>query len=228
MHSREPMKTQGRAGVTALRAVLFDWDGTLLDSWHADLAAYRKMFHTLGILWGEADLRRHYSPNWYHVYRAAGLPREIWAEADRLWQEYYREQRPQLLPGARGAVERLARRVRLGLVTSGNGARVRRQLREFGLARLFAARIFAEDPRERKPHPAPLQLALERLKLPATACLYVGDAPEDVEMARRAKVRMVGVLGPFPTHRRLRAARPDALLRSVRELPALLSRRGWL
>jgi phosphoglycolate phosphatase-like HAD superfamily hydrolase len=53
-------------------------------------------------------------------------------------------------------------------------------------------------------------------------CVYVGDSPEDLEMARRAGVRAIGVLGPFPTEARLRAAKPDLLLNSIIELPDAL------
>ena len=60
---------------------------------------------------------------------------------------------------------------------------------------------------------------MERLRAKPEECVYVGDSPEDVEMARRAGVRAIGVLGPFPTAVRIRAAQPDLLLRSVRALP---------
>jgi phosphoglycolate phosphatase len=205
-----------------IRAVLFDWDGTLLDSYHADMQAYLGMFRVLGVSWGAKDVDRHYSPNWHRLYRAAGIPRTRWQEADRLWARHYRRQSPDLLPGARRVLAALRRRYVLGLVTSGNRARIRRQLREFELASAFAARVCAEDAHHRKPHPAPLQEALRRLRLSANECVYVGDAPEDIEMARRAGVRAVAVKGPFPTHDRLRAARPHAVLESIRELPRLL------
>lgn len=205
-----------------IHGVLFDWDGTLLDSYHADMQAYMGMFRVLGVNWGSRDVDRHYSPNWHRIYRAAGIPRARWEEADRLWAHYYRQQSPGLMPGARRVLEALQRRYRLGLVTSGNRARIRRQLREFNLTSAFAARVCAEDARHRKPHPAPLEEALRRLRLAAGVCVYVGDAPEDIEMARRAGVRAVAVKGPFPTHDRLRAARPVALLESIRELPRLL------
>lgn len=205
-----------------LRGVLFDWDGTLLDSYHADAQAYLGMFRALGIDWGLADLERHYSPNWYRVYRAAGLPQARWDEADRLWRRHYRGLQPALLPGARQVLRQLARHFTLALVTSGNRSRVTAQLRRLRLATLFAARVCSEDTRSGKPHPAPLRLALRRLRLGSKACVYVGDAPEDIEMARRAGVRAIAVLGPFPTHRRLRAANADALLPSIACLPELL------
>ncbi len=209
-------------GKMPIRGVLFDWDGTLLDSFHADTQAYLQMFHAVGIDWGVEDLLRHYSPDWHHVYRAAKLPRARWEEADRLWMRFYGLQRPGLLPGARRVLRELRRRFVLGLVTSGSRARVRRQLHRFGLTAHFAARVCSEDAHRRKPHPAPLELALRRMRLRPEVCVYVGDAPQDIEMARRAGVRAVAVLGPFPLHERLRAARPDALLASVEQLPRLL------
>src|SRR2546426_3451721 len=88
-----------------LRAVLLDWDGTLLDSYHADTQAYLEMFQELGIGWGAAELARHYSPDGHRVYRAAGLPRNRWEQADRLWGRFYQRQKPALLPGARRSEE---------------------------------------------------------------------------------------------------------------------------
>lgn len=205
-----------------IQGILFDWDGTLLDSYRADSQAYLGMFRELGVDWGLEQLDRYYSPNWHRVYRAARIPRSRWEEADRLWARHYRRQRAPLLSGARRVLRSLKSRYQLGLVTSGNRARVTRQLRAFGFHSWFAACICMEDSPRRKPHPAPLLAALRKMDLPPAACVYVGDAPEDVEMARRAGVPCVGVLGPFPTHRRLRAARPIALLDSITELPALV------
>ncbi|HXJ16143.1 MAG TPA: HAD family hydrolase [Candidatus Polarisedimenticolia bacterium] len=207
------------------RVVLLDWDGTLLDSYAADLQAYLAMFRAFEIEWGVRELECHYSPDWYRVYRAARLPRSKWKEADRLWRAAYRAERPPLLPSARKVLRTLEQEFRLGLVTGGSRGRVRRQLREFGLRDFFSACVCGEDAPRRKPHPAPLELALKRLRAEPGDCVYVGDAPEDIEMARRAGVKPIGVLGPFPTAERIRAARPDLLLRSIGELPRHLRRR---
>jgi HAD superfamily hydrolase (TIGR01509 family) len=206
------------------RAVLLDWDGTLLNSYAADQRAYLAMFRAIGIEWGRGEIDRHYSPDWYRVYRAARIPRAEWARADRLWRTAYKSERPALLPGARTVVHRLVRIFRLGLVTSGSRARVKQQLREFEFTKHFSARVCSEDSPRRKPDPAPLQMALRLLRAEPEECVYVGDAAEDIEMARRAGVRAIGVLGPFPTAARIRAAKPDLLLNSIRELPRHLRR----
>jgi len=52
--------------------------------------------------------------------------------------------------------------------------------------------------------------------------IYIGDAPEDIEMAHRAGMRAIGVLGGSPVPERLRASEPDALIRTIAELPAAL------
>lgn len=204
------------------RVVLLDWDGTLLDSYAADSRAYLAMFRALKIQWGVRELEKNYSPDWYRLYRAARVPRSKWRQADLLWRAAYRAEKPRLLPGARTVVQALARKYRLGLVTGGSRGRVRPQVCEFGLAKCFAACVCSEDALRKKPNPAPLLLALKRLRARPEECVYVGDAPEDIEMARRAQVRAIGVLGPFPTADRIRAAKPQLLLRSIRDLPSHL------
>ncbi|HKV62715.1 MAG TPA: HAD family hydrolase [Candidatus Acidoferrum sp.] len=207
-----------------IEGVLFDWDGTLIDSYHADTSAYLAMFKEMGIGWGIDELEKHYSPNWYEVYRAARLPRTHWEAADRAWRSHYAKHRPKLIVGVRGILAKVASAHRLGLVTSGDRDRVTCQLREFRLTTLFAARVCSGDTLRKKPHPEPLRLALRKMNLDPSACVYVGDSPQDVEMARRAGVRAIGVLGPFPTEKRLRAAKPEIVLDSLEELPNALNK----
>jgi HAD superfamily hydrolase (TIGR01549 family) len=207
-----------------IQGVLFDWDGTLLNSYSADSSAYLAMFKEMGVGWGLVELAEHYSPNWYDVYRAAGLPEHHWDAADTAWRKHYALHRPKLMRGARKILDTVGRRYKLGLVTSGDRDRVHRQLREFRLAGSFHAKVCSGDTEHKKPHPGPLHFALECIGLAAEHCAYVGDSAEDVQMAKSAKVRVIGVLGPFPTEKRLRAAQPDLLLESLAELPAALKR----
>src|SRR6266403_3569753 len=205
-----------------VEGVLFDWDGTLIDSYHADSSAYLAMFKAMGIRWGVKECEKNYSPNGYRVYRPAGLPRKSWEEADRLWRAHYAKYQPKLMSGARRVLTQLGDAHPLGLVTSGDRDRVTCQLREFRLTTLFAARVCSGDTPRKKPHPEPLRMALRQMKLDPAVCVYVGDTAQDVEMAQRAGVRAIGVLGPYPTEKRLRAAQPEFLLESLDELPGIL------
>jgi pyrophosphatase PpaX len=126
--------------------------------------------------------------------------------------------------GTRRVLRQLVRHHKLGLVTSGDRYRVTRQLREFRLTRLFRARVCGGDTAGKKPHPEPLLTALKKMKLDPRECVYVGDTPEDLEMARAAGVCAIAVLGPFPTEKRLRAAQPEFLLEKLEELPELLQK----
>jgi HAD superfamily hydrolase (TIGR01509 family) len=207
---------------TSLKFVLFDWDGTLLNSFEADANAYMYMFTALGMRWSIEELLKHYSPNWHRVYGAAGLPRAKWEEADGLWRRFYQKQVPKLQPGALRVLRVLDRRFKLALVSSGSRSRVRKQLRQHNVSSIFLTKVCSEDAPRRKPHPAPLRMALETLGAAPQASVYIGDAPEDVEMAHRAGVRAIGVLGGSPVPERLRAASPDAMIETIRELPALL------
>src|ERR1700731_604345 len=117
-----------RANKKRLDGVLFDWDGTLIDSYAADSSAYLAMFREMGIPWGLEELACHYSPNWYRVYRAAKLPRARWDDADRVWRAQYAKHSPKLIAGARQVLDSLGHEHHLGLVTSGDRDRVTRQL----------------------------------------------------------------------------------------------------
>jgi pyrophosphatase PpaX len=195
-----------------LQAVLFDWDGTLVNTAEASYRCYEKLFGSYGIAFDRDAFRRTYSPNWHLTYSALGLAEERWAEADKRWLSHYCEEEIVLIEGARDALLRVrAAGLRAGLVTSGDRVRVSRELADLGMAELFEVLVCAEDTVRRKPHPEPLLLALQRMRLGAAEAVYVGDSPEDVQMAQAAGVRTVGIPGGFPNREALAAARPDVL-----------------
>jgi HAD superfamily hydrolase (TIGR01549 family) len=199
-----------------LDAVLFDWDGTLLDSAEASYRCYVRLFDSYGIRFDRALFSRTYSPNWHRTYEAVGLSPDCWPEADQRWLDHYCAEQSRLVPGARDALARLDRAgIAQGIVTSGDRTRVSRELSGLDVERYFRTVVFGGDTAHRKPHPEALLLALDRLAVAPDRAAYVGDSPEDVEMARAAGVRAVGVPGGFPNREALADARPDLLAADV-------------
>jgi len=193
-----------------LRAVLFDWDGTLADTAESSYRCYVRMFADFGIPFDREAYRRTYSPDWYHTFRCVGLPEERWADADERWLRYFAEETVALIEGAREALAALARRgVTQAIVTSGSRPRIERELVAHGLS--FAEVVCGHDTPRRKPHPDPLHLALNRLGVAPCEAAYVGDSPEDVMMARAANVFAVAVPGPYPNREALAAAGADVI-----------------
>jgi HAD superfamily hydrolase (TIGR01509 family) len=194
----------------SLRAVLFDWDGTLLDSAEAGLRCYERLFGAYGIAFDRDRFEATYSPDWYQTYERVGLPRAEWAGADRTWLQIYSAESCGLVEGAREALTLLEEEsIPIALVTSGSRERVDRELERHDLAGRFRAVVCSEDVTRKKPHPEALHLGLRRLGVDPADAAYVGDSPEDVAMARAAGVFAVGVAGPFPTRKTLRASEPD-------------------
>ena len=125
-------------GPSRLRGVLFDWDGTLVDSAEKSFRCYARVFADYGISYDTALFERTYAPDWYRTYEAIGLPREVWTEADARWLECYESEPSRLLPGAREALAQLAGRGLVqGLVSSGDPRRVRREVAKHGVAHFF-------------------------------------------------------------------------------------------
>ena len=196
-----------------LRAVLFDWDGTLVDSAEASYRSYERLFGEYGIAFDRGRFESTYSPNWHFTYEALGLPRASWEEADARWLRHYAGERTHLLPGARSLLERLREAgLAVAVVTSGDRRRVTAEMDRLEVAAFFDGITAAGDTVKRKPDPEPLFLGMSRLGVAADAAAYVGDSPEDVQMARAAGVWAVGVPGGFPNRAALLASRPDVVV----------------
>ena len=158
---------------TALRAVLFDLDGTLLDSFSGHLAAYQVTFTHFGLPASLDDLLRVYSPDWLQVYRAMGLPEQHWRRRMPSGWQKPPGTPPQLFPGTLELLEALRPRFALGLVTSGSSERVRRDLERNGLDRRFQVIITGGDVCQPKPDPEGLLSALRLLgiaPMPGSLC----------------------------------------------------------
>jgi HAD superfamily hydrolase (TIGR01509 family) len=200
-------------------AVVFDWDGTLVDSLGAVFRANQAVFSAIDLPFDEALYRQHYTPDWRVMYRRLGVPEERLAEANDRWLEALGETPPaEPFPGTLDALRRLrSRGVVLGLVTAGHRAVVERQLVATGIGELIAVRVYGDDLPVHKPDPRPLRVALSELGVagrPADAA-YVGDAPDDMRLAVAVGVRGVAVASRLGTPDEMREAGAAIVVPSV-------------
>ena len=202
-----------------IKTLLFDWDGTLVDSAQLGLAAFEKTFDELGVPFAHAVYEATYSPNWYTTYEALGLPQEHWKVADEMWIRHYGEQSAPLIEGVGETLVSLrGKGYQLAVVTSGSRSRVCREVEQSVLRNAFAVVICNEDIVNKKPHPEGLERAIRSLDVVPSECAYVGDAPEDIEMGRRADVMTIGVRSAYPSSSRVLSAKPDLYLERLAEL----------
>jgi pyrophosphatase PpaX len=205
--------------------VLFDFDGTVVDSGAMILASFRHATKTV--------LDRDFSDA--ELLAAVGTPlhdqmRLIDAErADELVAVYRAHNEPlhDALQPCDGILDVLgqlkAEGRRLGIVTAKRRATVDLAFAVLPLRDYFDVVVAADDVERHKPAPDPLLLALARLGAEPDAAVYVGDSPFDIAAGRAAGVHSVAVTwGGIYTEEALRAERPDTVVSTPEELLSVL------
>ena len=213
--------------------ILFDLDGTLIDSTEAILESFRISFELLG---GEAPdpeaIKAQVGHPLADMYRSLGVPQERLEEYVLTYKENYRQvhtEKTILLPGAEEAVRRAAEFARLGIVTTKTGRYSRELMEHFGLMEYFEVLVGSEDVSRHKPHPEPIWTALERMGTGRESCWMIGDTCMDLEAASAAGIRRIGLLCGYGEAEDLRRCggplEPDAL-RAVTHIRQKLESRG--
>ena len=207
-----------------IRAVVFDWDQTLWDSWTLHLGAIQYAAGPLGL--PEPSHQRILDTFGgtleHHLARLYGAS----DEPLRHYLEYYRAQRQALgglFPGVAEVLAALrAGGYRLAVLSDKVQSAGLEELEMAQLTDLFHAAVFRDGTSLAKPHPQSLLRTLEQLQVAPEEALYVGDAPWDVECARRAGVTSVGALWGSVDTVALVASGPDQLWHQPEEALGLL------
>ncbi len=194
------------------RAVLFDLDGTLIDSHDLIVASFQHACREVlardmtdeeaQVRWGQPLAVRF----------AAVAPDRVPALVSAYVEYYNRHEisMASVFPGVPDMLDALtARACVIAVVTSKRGRAATQAIQVLGLAPWIATAVGAEDASRPKPAPDPVQVALHRLDVPATSSLMVGDAPFDIQAARAADVRSIAALWGARNPRALLACDPD-------------------
>lgn len=171
------------------RAVLFDWDNTLVDTWPVIHAALSRTFTEMGqepwpLATTMAKVRRSMRDSFPEIFGPD------WEMAGALYQQHYRshhldELKP--LPGAEELLNELARRgVPMGIVSNKRGPNLRTEVSHLGWDHMMGSVVGADDAERDKPFPEPLLMALSAMRLePGADVWFVGDSEVDLDCAAR-------------------------------------------
>jgi 2-phosphoglycolate phosphatase len=216
-------------------AVLFDLDGTLIDSAPIYYQIIDIVFERLGVpsvprktlqeAMDDGDF------DWDFVLPGSMKPRkeELIAEAreiiDDIAPPMFRKQ-IKLVPGAMDICKKISTQgLKIGLVTSTPADYISFKLaplREAGIEKLFQVIITADDVVNKKPHAEPLLKGSKELEVAVEHCVYVGDTRVDIRSGNAAGMKTVGVLTGFDDFIALEKEKPDAIIDSINQLDETL------
>lgn len=195
--------------LTPVNAVLFDLDGTLVDSIPLILASYAHTLatHVPGYEPGRRVIVRNLGRALdailrdYAVAARVGDPEGVSRAMLDTYRAFQRANIDRLIRPYPGMNETLAglreRGLTLGVVTSKTEAAARDCYERYGIDAFLSVQVFHGDTVRHKPDPDPLLLAASRTGVPVERTVYVGDSVQDMAAGRAAGMRTIGVLwGP--------------------------------
>ncbi|MEW6049545.1 MAG: HAD family hydrolase [Candidatus Zixiibacteriota bacterium] len=215
--------------MTSVDTLIFDLDGTLIDSSDGVVEAVNFALRQLG----EAER----SPDEIKPYIGYPLHKMFADFTDAPPDELYRQFQVRAaltivasavpLDGVESVLLELHRRgYRIAVATTKVRAHVDGILAKLGWTRFFEATVAGNEVPRFKPDPGAFLLALERLNARATQALVIGDTENDILAARAIPIRIAAVLSPYGGHDKVRALRPDYVIATLGELPNILSNRS--
>ena len=208
--------------------IIFDWDGTLIDSAGTIVECIQQASAELGLEVPDRGRASHVIGLGLHdSLRLAvpGLPAERYAEFVELYRKHFlaREEAMRLFPGIEGLLKNLSQTRVLAIATGKSRRGLERALQASGLGSYFSASRCADETTP-KPAPAMLQEIMEELSTPVEHALMIGDTSHDMEMARGAGVDALAVTYGAHPEPALRACGPRGCVSSVTALGEWLER----
>ena len=208
------------------RLLVFDWDGTIIDSAATIAECIRDASRELGLEVPDRDRASHVIGLGLHeAMRIAvpGLPAQRYPEFVASYRKHFlaRKDSMQLFDGMRELLSGLSEKYLLAIATGKSRRGLDRDLEFHNLKPLFAASRCADETNP-KPHPAMLLEIMEELQTDSKSALMIGDTSHDLEMARAAGVDALAVTYGAHPEQGLRECGPLTCVADVKSLDAWL------
>ena len=210
-----------------IKGVLFDLDGTLVNTTPLILESFRHTFREFGLpVPADSELVAGFGLP-MRTAVTAYMPEEMADEFCDAYRAYQRTRHDELIEGIDGVAETLSalaeRGIKMAVVTSKKRPAAIRDLGCYDLVKYFDVIIACDDCAENKPLPGPSLMALKQLGLSGAECLAVGDSPFDFQSARGAGCQTAAVrYTSFDWDYILTEGKPDYVLNKMTDLLTLI------
>lgn len=182
--------------------ILFDLDGTLIDSTEAILESFHHALTLHGVIEGvnDSQITEQIGHPLSVMFEAVGVPQELNEDHIMSYKRHYRSiacAKTFLLPNAREAIQEATSFARLGIVTTKTAEYSREILEYLGVMHHFEVLIGFENVTHLKPHPEPIFKALEVMGRKTDKVWMIGDTRLDIEASNRAGIDHVAVTSGY-------------------------------
>lgn len=216
-----------------VRAVIFDLDGTLVDTSQGHIAAWKQALSESGVKKSQREIWREFGKTSEEIARIL-LPSRIKRNArtvakrkDHLFLEMGYES-AEAIPGAKKTLSSLrGKGMKIAVCSSNPRITVERLLKRFRLIRLVDVYVSMDEVRRGKPAPDILLLAARRMELQPSSILVVGDSVYDVAAGKSAGMRTAGVASGASSSDELEDQHPDFLLHRITEVIPLIDKLSY-
>lgn len=204
----------------SIKSILFDMDGTLIDTNELIMESFKHTFRMYGLTFTQEEMLQFNGPplidtftsilpdeaeDMIHTYRKHNLANHA---------KYVRS-----FPYVREVIEELQiKNVKMAIVSTKLRSSIQLGLKDSGLDDLFTTRIGLDDVNHAKPHPEPIHIAMERIGADKETTLMVGDNHHDIEAGQNAGVQTAGVAWSMKGRAFLQAYHPTYMLEDMRDL----------
>lgn len=229
-------RVQAKGSINNIKAMMFDLDGTLIDSVPAYYNLMERILESVGLPQAPRHLVAEFMTDGLCVLEKM-IPEEMKDQKETLIQECITTGRKfsqnmfkdkiQVFRGVEELFEELNKKeILIGIVSSTEKRFIEKKLTPLarnGIRDTLDMVIAIGDVLERKPAPEPLLECARRLGVSPEQCIYVGDSRVDIQAGRAAGMMTIGVLTGLDDYKTLQNERANMILKSVDDIKELLN-----
>ena len=217
-----------KKGIKKYKAIIFDLDGTLIDSMPLHFKAFKETLREHDVSMGDATLKHFMAGSTKKVLESIKKVYDFQGTVKDVREErryhYFRilGKNEIIFPGVRKLLKELKKDYKLAIAT-GSSRVITRYSTDKEFQKMFDFIVTINDVKKGKPYPDQLLLVARKLRVKPSECLMIGDSTYDIVAAKRAKMDSFGVLSGYQTKKELLGAGANDVLKSVKEIKSYLN-----